>query len=86
MPVRRFPPPWSAEEQDGCFVVRDDNGQQQRTLRAPRHDAAGGQQALGGRKSCSARMRRGGSRPIQRAKVFAFSAPSHPNADYKILT
>jgi hypothetical protein len=24
---RRFPPPWSAEEQDACFVVRDHNGQ-----------------------------------------------------------
>jgi hypothetical protein len=28
MPARRFPPPWSAEEQDACFVVRDHNGQQ----------------------------------------------------------
>jgi hypothetical protein len=26
--VRRFPPPWSVEEQDACFVVRDHNGQQ----------------------------------------------------------
>jgi hypothetical protein len=25
---RRFPPPWSVEELDACFVVRDDNGQQ----------------------------------------------------------
>jgi len=24
---RRFPPPWTVEEQDACFVVRDDNGQ-----------------------------------------------------------
>lgn len=23
----RFPLPWSVEEQDGCFVVRDSNGQ-----------------------------------------------------------
>jgi hypothetical protein len=22
----RFRPPWSVEEQDGCFVVRDNNG------------------------------------------------------------
>src|ERR1700720_4471749 len=29
MPVRRhFPPPWSVEELDACFVVRDHNGQQ----------------------------------------------------------
>jgi len=23
----RFPIPWSVEEEDGCFVVRDNNGQ-----------------------------------------------------------
>jgi hypothetical protein len=23
---RRFPPPWSVEERDDCFVVRDRNG------------------------------------------------------------
>ncbi|MFZ1150583.1 MAG: hypothetical protein WAR76_12725 [Xanthobacteraceae bacterium] len=28
MTARRFPPPWSAEEQPACFVVRDSNGQQ----------------------------------------------------------
>ena len=26
--MRRFPPPWSVEELDACFVVRDNNGQQ----------------------------------------------------------
>jgi hypothetical protein len=25
--VRRFPPPWSVEEQDACFVVNDGAGQ-----------------------------------------------------------
>jgi hypothetical protein len=25
---RRFPPPWSVEETDACFVVRDHSGQQ----------------------------------------------------------
>ena len=25
--ARRFPPPWSVEETDACFVVRDANGQ-----------------------------------------------------------
>ena len=25
--VRRFPPPWAAEETDACFIVRDANGQ-----------------------------------------------------------
>ena len=28
MPDRRFPPPWTVEELDACFVVRDSNGQQ----------------------------------------------------------
>jgi hypothetical protein len=27
MAARRFPPPWSVEEQAVCFVVRDHNGQ-----------------------------------------------------------
>jgi hypothetical protein len=27
MVARRFPPPWSIEELDACFVVRDANGQ-----------------------------------------------------------
>jgi hypothetical protein len=27
MTNRRFPPPWSIEELDACFVVRDHNGQ-----------------------------------------------------------
>jgi hypothetical protein len=28
MPARRFPPPWSVEEQPACFVVRDHDEQQ----------------------------------------------------------
>ena len=27
MSERRLPPPWSAEETDACFIVRDANGQ-----------------------------------------------------------
>jgi hypothetical protein len=27
LPVRRFPPPWSVEELDACFVVTDSAGQ-----------------------------------------------------------
>jgi hypothetical protein len=27
MPARRFPPPWSVEEQAACFVVKDSAGQ-----------------------------------------------------------
>ena len=26
MTVRRFPPPWSAEETDACFIIRDHSG------------------------------------------------------------
>jgi hypothetical protein len=26
-PPRRFPPPWTVEELDACFVVRDVNGE-----------------------------------------------------------
>ena len=27
MPERRFPPPWSVEETEACFIVRDANRQ-----------------------------------------------------------
>ena len=27
MTARRFPPPWSVEELDACYVVRDNGGQ-----------------------------------------------------------
>jgi hypothetical protein len=27
VPQRRFPPPWSVEATDACFIVRDANGQ-----------------------------------------------------------
>jgi hypothetical protein len=27
VPATAFPPPWSVEELDACFVVRDHNGQ-----------------------------------------------------------
>jgi hypothetical protein len=27
VPLRRFPPPWSVEEQQACFIVRDANDQ-----------------------------------------------------------
>jgi hypothetical protein len=28
MPERGFPPPWSVDELDACYVVRDHDGQQ----------------------------------------------------------
>ena len=56
MPTRRFPPPWTAEVTPNCFTVRDASGQQvpMSIMSASR----GGNQ----RPSCSARMRREGSR------------------------
>jgi hypothetical protein len=27
MTARRFPPPWSIEETDACFIIRDHDGQ-----------------------------------------------------------
>jgi hypothetical protein len=27
LPERRLPPPWTTEETDACFIVRDNNGQ-----------------------------------------------------------
>jgi hypothetical protein len=27
MPQRRFPPPWTVEESDACFIVKDSSGQ-----------------------------------------------------------
>jgi hypothetical protein len=32
LPARRFPPPWSVEELDACFVVRDHNSQQRMSI------------------------------------------------------
>jgi hypothetical protein len=33
MSARRFPPPWSVEELDACFVVRDASGRARARLR-----------------------------------------------------
>jgi hypothetical protein len=52
-PERRFPPPWSGEEQRACFVVRDHGGQAFAYVYFEEEgDAAQ-------RRSCSRKMRRG---------------------------
>jgi hypothetical protein len=51
----RFPPPWSVEELDACFVVRDSDGQQLAYV------YLGDEPGRHLRPSCS-RARRGGSR------------------------
>jgi len=48
-----FPPPWSAEETEACFIVRDHNGQ----ALASRRSRAGAR-----RRICSRETRQGGSR------------------------
>ena len=54
-PERRFPPPWSAEETDACFIVRDVNGHALGMSISRRSPAAAQ------RRSCSPATRRGAS-------------------------
>jgi hypothetical protein len=54
--TRRFPPPWTVEELDACFVVLDRNGQKLAYV-ITRMSLAGDQQP-----SCSPKMGRGGLR------------------------
>jgi hypothetical protein len=55
---RRFPPPWSIDELEACFVVRDHSGQALAYVYF--EDEPGRRSAA---KRCSRRTRRGGSRP-----------------------
>jgi hypothetical protein len=59
---RRFPPPWTVEERPACFVVVHANGQQLAYFYFK--DEPGRRSE---RPSCSAVMRRGGSRRILRS-------------------
>jgi hypothetical protein len=59
---RRFPPPWTVEEQDACFVVRDHSGQQLAYIYISRMRRAGDR-----RPSCSPKTRRAGLRSISRS-------------------
>jgi hypothetical protein len=58
MRTRRFPLPWSVEELDACFVVRDHNGQQLAYVYF--EDERGDDR----RRSCSARMKQDALRSI----------------------
>jgi hypothetical protein len=53
---RRFPPPWTVEELDACFVVRDHNAQARSPMSISKMSWGGDQ-----RPSRSAKMRREGS-------------------------
>jgi hypothetical protein len=59
MPSRRFPPPWSVEELEACFVVRDASGQKLGYFYY--------EEEFGRRPSPSQRMRLDGSRPTWRS-------------------
>jgi hypothetical protein len=39
---RRFPPPWSVDEQEACFIVRDANGQALAVENSPSHSLFNG--------------------------------------------
>jgi hypothetical protein len=52
MMQRRFPPPWSVEELDACFVVRDHNGQKL-ALVYLKNELKGALTFLGEAKSCA---------------------------------
>jgi len=58
-PARRFPPPWSVEELDACFVVIDSTGQNTSISRMNR---AGGR-----RRNCSPKTKRDGLRQPSRS-------------------
>ena len=58
MPERNFPPPWSVEELDSCFVVKDANGQALAYMFSRRGLVAG----FGA--NCSRAMRRNASLPF----------------------
>jgi hypothetical protein len=40
--VRRFPPPWTVEESEACFIVRDANGQALAVENSPSHSLFNG--------------------------------------------
>jgi hypothetical protein len=68
MPKRRFPPPWSVEEGETYFVVKDNDGQQlsyvhfddldQQPSRSPATKHGGSRQISRNYRSCSARLER----------------------------
>jgi hypothetical protein len=61
MPVRRFPPPWSVDQPEACFVVKDDAGQK------PAHVYFEEEPGRRSSPSCSRRTRREGSRSTWRS-------------------
>ena len=78
---RRFPPPWTVEQQEACFVVRDANGQALGYFYFSRTSRDGDR-----RQSYSLGTGRGGSRPedafermsghFQRADLTRYNALS----------
>ena len=59
MPERRFPSPWTAEETDACFTVRDANGGRSPTFTARTNRDAGRRPSSPGGGGRAAHPRRG---------------------------
>jgi hypothetical protein len=58
MPARRFPPPWSVDELEACFVVKDGAGQKLAYVYFEEE---------AGRRSLTKDEARAGSRPTSRS-------------------
>jgi hypothetical protein len=69
MPERRFPPPWSVEEQDACLVVIDSAGQKHWLFLLQRRagPTIGRQAAHEGRGAAHRGERRQAARAIEKA-------------------
>jgi len=62
MTDRRFPPPWSVDEHDECFIVRDVNGQALWPASTSRRSRADG------RRTSSPATRPGASLPTSQGR------------------
>ena len=71
MTPRRFPPPWSIEELNACFIVRDHNGQKLAYLKAR---IAPESQGCAAKKGPTDRYASGPSLPMDGSNYFCFVA------------
>jgi hypothetical protein len=71
MGPRRFPPPWSVEETDACFIVRDDNGQALASISRGAGKAGGGAPAHPRRGPTHRRQHRQAAGAVERAAALS---------------